>query len=115
MDTQDIPVENTTKSLSVHRPNSVQRSERVVAVASSILTGEPSYENCEAVTVLMSILSGITENTLSSDIYYLSVARAQQICRGLGVSDEVFEEVTKKYLQFAARRKLANPMNCLFE
>lgn len=114
MDTPDIPVENTTTSLSNPAGNSCQLSEQGVVALSLMKAGTQSSENSEQVLVLMSILFGITENVLNPDIFALSLYRARDMCDHFGVDPEVFEDVVKRYLAFANKSHAKNPLSSLF-
>ncbi len=114
---KDIPAESTTTSLVSRDGKSLQPSGRDVAHRSTQIASESSTKLSNSqnqITVLMAILVGITENTLSGDVIALSVYRAKDICHNLGVDEDIFEDTVKRYLKFSADVKARHPMGSMF-
>jgi hypothetical protein len=107
-------VESPTTSLASPQVKSRQLSEPDV-VALSTQIAEQLSENSEAVIVLMTILQGITENTLNPDVLALAIYRAKDMCVSLGVDEDTFEDTVQQYLRFAQTTRARNPLRALWE
>lgn len=104
-----VTVAASTTELSKIPPQSLtQPLGRDVAVPCSIRIGCESYES--QMVVLMAILQGITENTVSGDVIALGVYQAKDICRQFGIADEQVNEVISKYLRFSDQIRKKNPL-----
>lgn len=58
----------------------------------------------------MAILQGVTENTTSGDVLALAVYRAQDICLAMGIAEDTFAEVVRRYGEFAKMARKGNPL-----
>lgn len=102
-------VENTTRSLSIQPPCCLQPSTPDAVAPYSTRHGKPSSENSETILILMAILQGVTEYTTSGDVLALAVFRAQAVCSGMGISEDTFTEVVRRYGEFAKVARKGNP------
>lgn len=102
------------KSLASPQAKSRQLSEVDVAALSTQIAEQLS-ENSEAVIVLLTILQGITENTLNPDVFALSIYRAKEMCLSLGVDEDTFEDTVQTYLRFAEITRARNPLRALWD
>jgi transketolase C-terminal domain/subunit len=108
--TNDTPVENTTKSLVSQTGKWSQRSERDAALLSETQIALQLSENSEVVTILLAILHGITVNTTSGDVLELGISHAKSITDAAGISEEKFREVVAKFAQFSIKARSWNPL-----
>jgi TRAP-type mannitol/chloroaromatic compound transport system substrate-binding protein len=75
-----------------------------------MLTDKQFCENSQTVLILLAILQGITENTTSGDVIELSIYRAEDMCRAIGVSKDEFKEVVNRFVQFSKQVRGWNPL-----
>ena len=94
-------VASARKSLANRDGNSVLPSERGAALLSAMKLEGLSSENCQTVIILVSILQGITANTVSGDVIYLGLYRAAKLCQDMGIEQEVFDRVVERYLKLS--------------
>lgn len=105
-----IPVESTGKSLKSRVGNSLQPSERAVVPVCSIEQGTPSSVKSKEMAVLLALLEGITANTYNGDVIQLSVFRAKDTCRNLGIDEDLAHDVITRYLRVAKNIRSKNVM-----
>ena len=67
------------------------------------------------VTVLLTILDGITRYTLNPDAWWLAYNDAEKQCQRLGVSPEAFEVVKARFQTFRRARKAQSPFATMHE
>ena len=68
----------------------------------------------EKLLVLGAILQGLIENVMSGDVVWLSVYRAQQICVGMGMDEEVFVDTANEFMRIAQEARKKNPIHKMF-
>jgi hypothetical protein len=109
--TEGTLVASTTRSLASPAGKCAQLLAPDAQALLATVTEMPFSETSkQAVTVLMSLLFGITENTISGDVLALGTYRAQDICDRMGIDEDLFEEVVADYIRFANQIRNKNPM-----
>ena len=93
-------------------PTIRQLLEGDVALRSAMQTETESLD--EAGTILLAILTGLTENVMSSDVIELSVWRAEDICLSLGMNKETFGRFARRFLEVAKQARQKNPLHSMF-
>lgn len=106
----DTLVESTGTSLKNRDGNCLQPLERGVVPAYSIQTEQESSLKSDEMVVLLSLLEGLTANTLSRDVVELAVYRAKDTCDLLGVDANLAEKLMKSYLRIAKQIRSKNQM-----
>jgi hypothetical protein len=102
------PVVNTTKSLVSRDGKRHQPSAQVVVHRSLTQTAKPSLEN--SIVILMAILQGITENTISGDVMALAMYRAGDLCAGMGITRDEFNSVMTRFNEFQRNARKGKPL-----
>lgn len=82
-----------------------------------MLPSTPADLPCSSATLLSlsAICSGLLAETLSGDIMYLAMARAQDDALAAGVDPLEFERVMKVILNHWAAKRSRNPLHKLYE
>lgn len=109
MDSNVTLAENTTRSLATQPPSCPLPSTPDAAALSTVIA-ELSSESYSTILVLLCLLHGITENTTSGDVLALAAYRAQDLSRELGVDEDTFADVIRRYSQFAQAVRRWNPL-----
>ena len=115
--TELVCAEGTKRSLPIKKTAGIPTIRQLlgedVALLSSTRTETELLD--DAGMVLLAILTGLTENVLSGDTVYMSVRRAEQICLGMGMSQEVFDAFSHKFMDISQQARRKNPMYSMFE
>jgi hypothetical protein len=69
----------------------------------------------ETISVLLALFEGLSSNVLSGDVWWLSIHQAKHISiEQFGISEEVFEEVMKRFNEVRVANGRRNPMSSMF-
>lgn len=109
MDSNGTLVESTTKSLATQPPSCPLPSMPDAAALSTVIA-ELSSESYSTILVLLCLLHGITENTTSGDVLALAAYRAKDLSEQMGIDEDTFAEVIRRYGEFAKAVRSWNPL-----
>lgn len=107
---QDTPAGSMTRSSDSPDGNSLRRLERDAALLLETQIGLQSSGISESVMILMATLHGIVTNTTSGDVIALGVYQAKDMCLAAGVSEDVFEEVIKRFVTYSKKARSRTPL-----
>ena len=100
------------KSKTFPEPTSLQPSAQDAANRSSTQIAPPSLPfeaDRDACVVLLCMLEGLFANVMSSDLFYLSVYRAEDTALKAGVAPEKTRMILNKLIEFRHKAASGNP------